>query len=285
MTNRRSLLAALALATAAALSPATAAPTVYFGEDPGAGSAAGLSTSNSARDQFVNHVNNLLGAPLGVEDFETLPVGTEFFGNPAARLDFVGGGVTASLSGGLVRNAPYNARFAVSGQQYLDTSFNQRIVFDKPVVAFGLYVIDANELNNDPATVTVGGQTLTPQQIDARPFDSVDGIFRIVAVRDSGQFEVLFDGGSFPARDSSGMFVGLVDAANPFIDIRLINGASGLDQQFQDGFGYDLMYAAAPVPEPASWLMLALGLAAATAWRRRGGAARSRRPAGPSCTG
>ena len=269
MRTRLPRIAAGVLATAAALSPAMAAGTVYFGEDPGAGSAAGLSASNSARDQFVSHVINLLGAPLGVEDVETLPAGTEFFGNPSARLDFVGSGVTASLTGGLVRNGPYNARFAVSGQQYLDTSFNQRILFDKPVAAFGLYVIDANEVNNNPATVTVNGQVLTPQQIDARPFDSVDGIFRIVALRSSGQFEVLFDGGSFPTRDSSAMFVGLIDTANPFVDIRLINGTSGLDTQFQDGFGYDLLYAAAPVPEPSTWLMLGLGLAGLAAQRCR----------------
>jgi hypothetical protein len=65
------------------------------------------------------------------------------------------------------------------------------------------------------------------------------------------------------------MFIGLIDEKNPFVDIRLINGASGLDTQFQDGFGYDLMYAAAAVPEPSSWAMMTLGLAGAAAWRRR----------------
>lgn len=207
----RTLLAALSFASVTALAPAVAAPTLYFGEDQGAGSAAGLNFSNNARAQFVFHVNTYLTNPLGSEDFEALGAGTEFFNNPTARLDFVGSGVTASLTGGLVRDAPHNARFAVSGQQYLDTSFNQRIVFDRPVAAFGLYVIDANELDNDPAAVTVNGQTLTPQEIDARPFDSVDGIFRIVALRENGQFEVLFSDGTFPSRDSSAMFVGLID--------------------------------------------------------------------------
>ena len=275
--NRTGLIRpALALVTALSLAPALAAPTLYFGEDQGAASAAGLNFSNNARAQFVFHVNTYLGGSLGNEDFETFAPGTEFFGNPTAKLDFSGSGVTATLTGGLVRNGNYNARFPVSGTQYLDTSFNQRIVFDKPVSAFGLYIVDANEVNNNPATVTAGGQMLTQAQIDARPFDSVDGIFRIVALRQSGQFEVLFDGGTFPSRDSSAMFVGLIDTANPFVDIRLINGTSGLDQQFQDGFGYDLMYAAAAVPEPSTWLLMSLGLAGVAASRRRAAPQRSR---------
>jgi len=269
MTRPFLVSAALAIVAAMASLSAMAAPTVYFGEDQAAGSPAGLSASNAARDQFVQHLTQLLGTAPGVEDFETLPAGTEFFNNLNDRLNFVGSGVTASLTGGLVRNGPYNARFAVSGQQYLDTSFNQRLLFDKPVVAFGLFVVDANEVNNDPAAVTVSGQALTPAQIDARPFDSVDGIFRIVALRQSGQFEVLFTGGSFPSRDSSAMFVGLIDTADPFVDIRLINGSSGLDLPFQDGFGYDRIYAAAAVPEPATWWMMAIGLACAAGWQRR----------------
>jgi hypothetical protein len=65
------------------------------------------------------------------------------------------------------------------------------------------------------------------------------------------------------------MFIGLIDSANPFVDIRLINGTSDLDAEFQDGFGYDRMYAAAAVPEPGTWAMLGLGLAGVLAWRRR----------------
>jgi hypothetical protein len=64
------------------------------------------------------------------------------------------------------------------------------------------------------------------------------------------------------------MFVGLVDAQNPYTDIRLINGTSGLDDVFRDGFGYDQMYAARPVPEPAAGLLMAAGLLGAAGWRR-----------------
>lgn len=245
-------IAAAASLISALLSPAFAATTVYFGEDLGAGSAANLVGSLSAREQFVAAV----GA-IGVEDFESHPGGTVF---PAGgSLSFAGSSITATITGGQVRNAPFNARFAVDGDHYLDTSFTQRIVFSAPVDGFGLFVIDANEVNNNPAVVTVGGSPLSASQIDARPFDSVDGIFRIVTERAPGVFEVLFNGGTFPATDSTGLFVGLVDRANPYSNIILINGTSGLDVAFQDGFGYDGLTVATAVPEPSTWALLLLG--------------------------
>jgi hypothetical protein len=264
MKSQLPLFAALSIAAAAALSPASAAPTVYFGEDQGAGSNANMPNSFAARDQFVGQL-----AGVGIEDIEGFATGTDFFNNPSVQLDFAGSGVTASISGGFVRDVPYNARFAVSGSKYLDSSFNRRIEFSTPVTAFGLFVIDAFENNNNPATVTVNGNLLSQAEIEARPFDSVDGIFRIVTERSPGSFEVLFDGGTFPSRDSSALFVGLIDGANPYSNIILINGTSGLDLAFQDGFGYDDLMVAKPVPEPASWLLMILGLAGAAGWARR----------------
>jgi hypothetical protein len=56
---------ALALATGLSLGPALAAPTVCFGEDRGAGSAAGLNFSNNARTPFGFQVNAYLANLAG----------------------------------------------------------------------------------------------------------------------------------------------------------------------------------------------------------------------------
>jgi hypothetical protein len=254
MSVNSALCALLCLVATTVSIPALAAPTVYFGEDLNAGGPGNMPNSLAARDQFTGVL-----AGVGVEGFESYSGGQTFPG--AGSLNFAGSSVTATLSGGLVRNSPFNARFAVQGTNYIETSFNQRITFSTPVVAFGTFAIDANELDNNPATVTVNGQPLTQAQIEARPFDSIDGIFRIVTERSPGVFEVLFDGGTFPGGDSSAMFVGLIDTANPFSNIILINGTSGLDGAFQDGFAYDQMTVSAAVPEPSTWGLVLLGIA------------------------
>jgi hypothetical protein len=257
--------AAVAAALAVCVPAASAQTALYFGQDLAATSPALMPNAFGARNSFLAQLSG-----YATEGFESFAVGAL----PNGAL-FSGSGVSATITNGNVNNNPSDGRFPVEGAQYLSTTFNQRINFAAPVAAFGLFVMDANEVDNNPATVTVGGVTLTLAQIDARPFDSVDGIFRIVTERTPGVFETLYNGNgsAFPA-STTGMFVGLINAANPFTNIILINGASGLDAAFSDGFGYDSLIAstqlaAAPIPEPSTWLLMALGLGVLTVKRRR----------------
>lgn len=268
MTIKRKL-AAMLCAMAATLSvPVLAAPTVYFGEDIGAGGTSNMPNSFSARNQFTGALGT-----VGIENFESFSSGDAF--PSAGNLTFTGSSITAIITGGLVTDSPSGNRFAVDGANYLNSSFNQRITFNTPVAAFGTFVVDANEVDNDPATVTVNGQTLTQEEIEARPFDSVDGIFRIITERSPGVFELLFEGGTFSAADSTAMFVGLFDAVNPYSNIIFINGASDLDTAFQDGFGYDQLTVGfaveepSTVPEPSTLGLVLLGMYCAAKRSRR----------------
>jgi hypothetical protein len=256
----------LALSATMAVTNVGAAPVVYFGEDLGAASAAAIPNSTAARNAFASHLSS-----YGLQNFESF-AGDSVLPACCGPLTFVNSSITATITGGTIRDAPRNARFAISGTNYVDTSFNQRINFSSAVAAFGLFVTDANEIDNDPATATLNGELLTPEQILARPFDSIDGIFRIVTERSPGVFEVLFDSGTFQALDSSALFAGIIDAANPFTNVILINGASGLDVAFQDGFGYDdfmVATAAQVVPEPGSIALLTLAVGGLVYLRRR----------------
>ena len=193
LMNTKRFLIAFALSATSFITTVNAAPTIFFGEDLGAGSAASIPNSIAARNAFVSRLTS-----FGLQNFESFSAG-DIFPGCCGPLTFSGSSITADITGGRILDAPFNARFAISGTDYLNSSFNQRLTFSSPVAAFGVFVVDANEVDNNPATATQNGQLLSPAEIEARPFDTINGIFRIVTERSPGVFQVLFDSGTFPA--------------------------------------------------------------------------------------
>lgn len=265
--SRLIAISALAAALAAA-PPATAAVITVFGEDAAAGDPASMPNAQAAQASFLAQL-----ATWGSDGLEARPVD-----GSTSTLAFSGMGVLGGLSQPtLVRGGPSGGAFATAGSKYLSTTGSLRIGFSKPVEAFGVFATDVGDHDNDPATVTAGGQLLDPAQRAARPAGGeVDEVLRIYTERAGGTLELLFSGGALPAVSGGALFIGLIDTANPFTNLWLVNGAAGLDSAWNDGFGFDqfTVGTAAPrsgtVPEPAGLAVLALTSAALLSRRRRG---------------
>jgi len=260
-----SVLAAGALATAP---PAAAAVVTVFGEDAAGGTPAAMPNAQAAQARFLAQL-----ATWGGDGLEARPVDTS-----TSTLAFGGMGVLGSLSQPLpVLGSPSGGAFATAGTKYLATTGSVRISFSKPVEAFGVFATDVGDHDNDPATVTAGGQRLDPARRDARPAGGeVDEVLRIYTERAGGALDLLFSGGALPAASGGALFIGLIDAAKPFTNLWLVNGAAGLDSAWNDGFGFDqfTVGTAVPrsstVPEPAGLALLALAGAALAGHRRFG---------------
>jgi hypothetical protein len=234
-------------------SPASAVPTIYFGEDtpnlptgsiplfPTGGAA------ETARNQFLSQLSG-----VGTEDFEGFAAGT---GTPL-KITFPGssGSITACLTcggTGVITSGYSVGRWPTSGSQYLqDSSATFGINFDgtsptapenTPISAFGFYGTDIGDFS---------GQ-LTVTLIDVA---NVATTFTIPHTQNQGNF------------DNSLLFWGFVDKSNSYRQINFGSTAGGVDF-----FGFDDMVVgdAGQIPVPATLALMGLGLAGLFARKRQ----------------
>jgi hypothetical protein len=221
--------------------PAESAAT-FFGEDPSAGGGLPIPNSAAAQAAFLSQ----LVSPK-VEDFESIPVGTQFPFNVAFGADTATLSGTNNVSNTGVQNSNIAGRFPVSGSQYLNVgsldakSFT--LTFSSPQAAFGFYATDAGDFN--------GQLTI-----------SLDGGTPVVIPHTVG------------APNGAALFFGIIDAANPFATVSFSN----TNPTLADAFGYDDFTIGRReqlvVPEPSTlaiWSLLAtLGICVGWCRKRRG---------------
>lgn len=139
---------ALALASAALLSVAQAAPTTFFGEDLNGppnrdpNPVTARTNSDAARASFLNKLSG-----VGTENFEGLAVGT----TPPLALTFPGAG-TATLTGGegIQSGNDEAGRYPISGNKYYFAGTNDfNIAFSSAIAAFGFYGVDIGDFGAD----------------------------------------------------------------------------------------------------------------------------------------
>lgn len=229
--------AALGLCALLATAPAEASPIFFFGEDLGAGGSLPVPNSAAAQASFLG---NLVG--VGVEDFESLSVGSQFplnisFGADTATLT---GTNTVANTG--VRNSAIAGRFAISGSNYLnvgtDDAASFTMSFSTPQAALGFYATDIGDFAGTLGIRLDGAAPITV------PHGSANG---------------------------SALFWGIIDTANPFSTVTFVNIGGG---SFSDAFGFDdftigRVDQVRNVPEPFTGTLLGLALLGVARGRRQ----------------
>lgn len=235
---------ALAAIMSLAVSAASAAPIVFFGEDlnPGGTVPAG-GNAQTARNSFLS---NLVG--VGNQTFESFANLTSI-GGAGININFPGSGgaITANLSsgadpsgggicdqtvGGTVNGVGCGfQRFATSGDNYLQNASSMTLTFSSPIAAFGFFGTDFGDFDQQ-VTVTLE-----------------NGTTEVIAV----------DSTQGPTAGGNVLFWGMIDAANSYTSITFSTTGG------TDVFGFDDMVIGdrqqvVIVPEPGVLSLLSLAL-------------------------
>ncbi|WP_029897433.1 PEP-CTERM sorting domain-containing protein [Desulfohalovibrio reitneri] len=202
----------------------------YFGEDTGLGENTRLTSYPNAASAESSFLANLTG--VGTEDFESYASGT----GPPVDITFPGAGTATMLGNGDIETVASGTngfgRYAVSGDNFWNSSSEFSISFDTPIAAFGFWGIDIGDFDGQlTATVENGvSNTYTVPNTISGPGGSV-------------------------------LFWGLIDTDNPFTSVTFGNTEAGVDV-----FAFDDMTIGSleqvgpnPVPEPTSMALLAAG--------------------------
>lgn len=246
-TILRGAIAASVLATLAS-APASAVPTIYFGENlaPG-GTVSGDPVT--ARTSFESALTG-----IGNENFEGFSAGTpplDAFGritNPSFGITFPGNpaGITATIGDTDSNSGIYtalNGRFATSGTQFYEVSGTFDIVFSNPVSAFGFYGTDISDF---------------------------DGQVPIVLTKSGGGTVELMIANTPNSNNGSLIFWGFIDTTDTYVGLTIGNTGAGTDF-----FAFDDMTIGNPrriiieAPEPGTLAVFGLGLAGLVFLRRR----------------
>lgn len=237
MKNHGITAAVLAATATFGVQSASAAPTIFFGENLNPGETVS-GDPVTARDDFLD---NLSG--VGTENFEGFSSGA----TAPVNLTFPGAGDAQLTGDGEIESGPSVGRFATSGSQYWEVSGDFEIDFTDPVAAFGFFGTDIGDFDGQ-VTVDAG----------------LEG-------GGSTQFTI---NNTIDAPNGSLLYWGLIDTANPFTSLVFGNTNAGTDFFGFDDMTIGSVQQVVPdpvqtVPLPTTVALFGLGLAGLGFARRR----------------
>jgi len=225
-----------------------AAPMIIYGHDRGLGEQVRLTetpNADAARDTFLALVDDAITENFeGFEEYAgyqtglTLDLGAlgtstlqSTDNNNSMWVDAVASGTTNTVG-----------RYAISGVNYLQVSSSYfQLSFSRPVTAFGFYGIDIGDFS---------------------------GLFTLDVTRPNGSSTTYTLDDTYRSPGGGVLYWGLIDAENPFSEIRFSNSNSGTDW-----FGFDDMTVGTarpqPVSEPGALGLLGLGFTVLGLMHRR----------------
>jgi len=239
------------------VSPAVAAPIVTFDHDVRAASVDPFPNTTAARNSFLNQVTSLGGTPSHQNLSSGIPIGAD------PSFGFPGSGITASTTNLNFSGSPFfgvndtndGAAISVLIESEVATGVptsaaHNSIDFSQPINAFGLYVSQVGDVLGHPITFRIEN-TLVP------------GSTRDIVINVGPNWQ-----------NYAIAYLGIIDSTsfNRFTmieDTDVDNNSTSDDRQ--DGIMFDNLTIAAPVPEPGTLLLFAIGCAApiGVQWRRQ----------------